>query len=135
MLELNEVIVDNSDSQFSNIGSWSNSGSSGYYGSNSIYSQKVGSQAKWEFNWLTAGEYDVYAWWTYASGRATNAPYAIYNGASLLGTRRVNQRDSALSGKWNLLGEYDFTSTGKVSLKVESSTASYNADAVRFVKI
>src|SRR3989344_1156070 len=134
VLELNEIIVDNSDSQFSYVGSCSTSGSSGYFGSNSIYSQTVGGQATWEFNWLTAGEYDVYAWWTYASGRAINAPYSIYNGESLLAIERVNQRDSALAGKWVLLGRYNLGTSAKVVLNVES-TESHNADAVKIVYV
>jgi len=131
---INEIIIDNINSGFSKIGYWPISGGTGYYGINSFYSKDIGNTASWTAN-LTPGKYAVYAWWGYYNSRPTNAPYSIYDNTNLLGTRRVNQRDSALSGKWNLLGEYDFTSTGKVSLKVESSTASYNADAVRFVKV
>ncbi len=129
-----ELIVDNKDSGFSGVGNWRLSGGTGFYGVDSLYSKTSGNKAIWTSS-LEPGRYEVFTWWTYWNSRAENAPYSIYNGddSNPLKTIRVNQRDSALGGKWNSLGEYDFSKSPKVVLTVESD-ASYNADAVRFVR-
>jgi len=41
---------------------------------------------------LAAGSYDVAATWTAFANRASNAPYRIYEGSTLLSTVRVDQR-------------------------------------------
>jgi len=129
------IIIDNNDEGFSKEGgAWQVSKAVGYYGVDSVFSRGPGNAAFWTAQ-LSPGLYRVYAWWTYLDSRSENVPYSIYNGDSLLGTVRVNQRNSNLAGNWNLLGEYSFDKTAKVVLKVENNDASYNADAVRFFKV
>ncbi|MBW2252391.1 MAG: hypothetical protein JRF60_17665, partial [Deltaproteobacteria bacterium] len=106
-----EFVVDNSHAGFNTSGSWNtSSGSNGYdpatSGANnpgySLYSNNNGNVAEWRPVLPSTGDYEVYAWWTTAGTRASNAPYRIYNGdGTLLDTVRVNQRQNA--GQWNLL--------------------------------
>ncbi len=127
------TVVDNSGSGFSMQGTWLISGGENPYGLDSVYSRTSGDSATWTAT-LNPGIYNVYAWWTYWDSRSQNAPYFIYNGNIQLGVVRVNQRDIALASKWNLFGNYSFDQTAKVVLNVESGD-SYNADAIRFVKV
>jgi hypothetical protein len=78
------------------------------------------------------GNYNVYAWWTAYSNRATNAPYTIYyNGGGQSETVRVNQQ--ANGGQWNLLGTYYLTTgTDNYVLISDDADGVVVADAVRF---
>lgn len=137
-----EVIIDNlapgqSSATFSTVGSWSNSGASGSYGTTSIYA-KTTTATNWEAVWTTpgpiSGTYDVYAWWTSGpTSRTTSAQYEVYNGNTLLSNLPLKNQQ-VNGGVWNLLGTYSFSSNGKVKLKVSNSGASYSADAIRFLK-
>lgn len=131
--KLPEIIIDNKDSGFSFTGNWQTSGGTPAYGQDSVYSNAPNTQASWIAN-IEPGEYEVYAWWTVWPSRASNAPYMIYSGSQLKETVRVNQNQSSLGGKWNLLGKWNFEGQAKITLMAES-TRTYNADAVRFVKI
>jgi hypothetical protein len=48
--------------------------------------------AAWQFDLATTGSYDVQVTWTAFSNRASDAPYRIYSGTTLLRTVRVDQR-------------------------------------------
>jgi parallel beta-helix repeat protein len=78
------------------------------------------------------GNYNVYAWWTAYSNRATNAPYTIYyNGGAQSETVRANQQ--ANGGQWNLLGTYYLTTgTDNYVLISDDADGVVVADAVRF---
>ncbi len=129
----NRTVIDNLDAGFSTVGTWSTSAGINPYGADSLFSRTSGDSATWTAT-LNPGIYQVYTWWTYWDSRSQNAPYFIYNGNTQLGVVRVNQRDIALASKWNLFGNYTFDQAAKVVLNVESND-SYNADAVRFVKV
>jgi hypothetical protein len=63
--------------------------------------------ATWRPNIPSADTFDVYAWWSSHSNRASNAPYRVYyDGGSQ--TIRVNQKYNG--GKWNYLGTFAFAS-------------------------
>ncbi|MDO8508132.1 MAG: glycosyl hydrolase family 28-related protein [Nanoarchaeota archaeon] len=129
----NRINIDNIDSSFSSQFNWQTSRALNPYGTNSLYSAIVGDTSTWNFA-ISPGIYQAYAWWTHLPSRAQDAPYSIYNGNSLIKTVRVNQNDSSLGGKWNILGEFTFDQPAKVMLTVEGK-GSYSADAVSFVKI
>ncbi len=127
------IILDNAATNtptFSKSGSWFLSSATGSYVTQSIYSKTAGSTATWTTP-LTAGKYDVYAWWTEWSSRPTAAPYTIIH-ATGVATVTKNQKEAGSGAKWNLLGTYDFTTTGKVVLTAKADGASYNADAIKF---
>ncbi len=88
------VIVDNGQAGYSETGSW-NSYAAGYDGS-LRYTASSGSStataaATWQVTGLTAGTYTVQATWNGYGNHATNAPYSIYDGNTLLTTVTVDQ--------------------------------------------
>lgn len=131
-----QVIVDNSSGGFSASSNWATSTNvSGYYGSNYRVraTAAVSDPATWTANLPQSGTYQVYAWWTAASDRATAAPYLVYHSG---GTATVNKNQQSAGGQWNLLGSYSFGS-GNREVKLSCwTTAGYYvvADAVRFYK-
>jgi len=141
-----ECIVDNLDNtlekKFERLsGTWATSHTlPGYYASDYTWERTAGGEtkrARWSCTTLPAGNYNVYAWWTASSSRATNVPYVMKNGATELGEVRVNQKVNG--GQWNLLGTYTFDAGGHVVEIHNGDTASTGdyvcGDAVRFVRV
>jgi hypothetical protein len=86
--------------------------------------------ATWTPDITQAGSYNVYAWWSAYKKRASNAPYTVnHTGGS--DTIRISQRIDG--GKWNLLGNFNFTvgTSGSVVLSDDGNGAVV-ADAVKF---
>ncbi len=92
--------------------------------------------AKWTFN-VTPGPYRVSASWFAHSNRASDAPYTILNGNTVLGTVRVNQKQAAndvndAGTNWEYLGgPYDITSNTLVVTLSDAANGYVIADAVR----
>ncbi len=127
-----EVIVDNLSSGVTSVGTWNPSSTTGFWGTNSVFSTTVGNTFTWPATLVPGTTYEVYAWWTAASNRYTAVPYQIRDGATLLGTVPVNQRLNG--GQWNLLGTYVFTNAG-ASITVVQAGGITIADAVRLVPV
>jgi len=70
---------------------------------------------------LTVATYDVYAWWTAHSNRATNAHFTIVHANGTSVRDDINQQENG--GQWVLLGQYDFNagSSGYVELSNDGS--------------
>lgn len=130
-----EVIVDNP------AGSWSANwvlatSSTDKYGADYRYrmTAAISDPFTWTPNLPTAGNWEVYAWWSQGSNRSQTAPYIVYyNGGNI--TRPQNQQ--ANGGKWNSLGTYSFAAGtgGCVKLSCWTTTGFVViADAVKFVK-
>jgi hypothetical protein len=129
-----EIIIDNGDPETSFTGTWSTSSATDFYGTDSLYSDATTETYRWTPNIGTAGNYEVYAWWTYHTNRVTNVPYEIsYNGGT--DTVIVNQNDQSLSGQWNLLGTYNFVGGSSGYVEVSGENGQACADAVRFVRV
>ncbi|MCX7919923.1 MAG: glycosyl hydrolase [bacterium] len=130
------LILDNNSPGFTTTGGgwWLSSSQGDRYGAN-YYCHNPGSgtaKAIWRPTIPNPGFYDVYAWWSIHSNRATNAPYTInYFGG--ITTIRVNQEVNG--GQWNLLGKFYFSAgtTGTVTLSDDANDIVI-ADAVRFMK-
>jgi hypothetical protein len=126
------MIVDNSDADFAVEGWWGSSTTvSHYYESNYRYtSSGDGSKtATWHFD-VTAGSYDIFAWWTAGTNRPPDAPYRIYNNGAELGTHRLDQKKDG--GQFNLLGTYALEAgTLEVVLGNDVTTGYVIADAVK----
>jgi hypothetical protein len=89
------VIVDNNQPGFETVGDgWTSiAGLGGYGNCVTFVAEGDGSKsASWRVEGLASGEYEVRASWTPYSNRATNAPFRIYDGPTLLATVRVNQQ-------------------------------------------
>lgn len=133
-----EVIVDNSDSTgVTIIGAWvASTFAPGYYGANYINdnnTSKGSMSVRFTPALPTTGSYEVFAWWTASSNRATNVPIDITT-ASGTSTVVVNQQ---LNGsQWVSLGTYTFSSgtTGNVLIRNGGTNGFVMADAVRFLK-
>jgi arylsulfatase A-like enzyme len=133
-----QIVIDNTDPQAQAIsgGWWSQSGGSGYEGTDFATS---GNNTTNEFRWTpdlagAAGEYDVYVkyasdWWNLG----IDVPYTVVhnNGNDLT---RVDQTQNG--GQWVLLGRYTLSQGSYVSIGSDISDGRRpSADAVRFVKI
>ncbi len=124
------VIVDNEDAVF--VGSWSQGPSTWCYGMTEQYTVAgTGSKtATYTPDLPQAGNYDVYAWWTWGGNRASNAPYTInYSGGSDIVL--VNQEQGG--GGWTYLGTYYFDAGTGGSVVLSDDADEYViADAVKW---
>lgn len=91
--------------------------------------------ATWNFTGLPAGTYRVYA--TYPANRsyASNAPFHVYNGSQLVGSRTVNQEvppTTVIDGsRYLLLGSYAITGNQLVVRLTNAANQYVVADAIR----
>jgi len=127
-----DIIVD--DTEASYVGTWDvSTTTAGYYGSGYRY-HTAGSgtnRATWSFIINEAASYEVFARWTSASNRATDAPYTV-NHAD--GSTTVDKNQEVNNGQWISLGEYDFD-IGAYSVRLsDSANGVVIADAVMLVK-
>ncbi|MFH2057812.1 MAG: PilC/PilY family type IV pilus protein [Pseudomonadota bacterium] len=135
-VESNSIVIDNKNSGFTKSGTWNESSAQNYgqeYNSSSLYSYT--GTAKWT-PYLTAGTYNVYAWWGYAGSRTTTAQYTIsHNSGTATVTKNHNVQTDAF--QWQLLGTYTFDagSSGYVTVQnTGSSSLCASADAIKFEK-
>lgn len=130
-----EVIVDNP------AGTWSanwilGTMSPDKYGADYRYrsTAAVSDPFTWRPNLPTAGNWEVYAWWSVGGNRSTTAPYIVYyNGGNL----SVPKNQQINGGMWNSLGTYNFLAGTSGNVKLSCwTTAGFVviADAVKFVK-
>lgn len=130
------VIVDNASAGFSASSNWwASTSTAGYYGTNyhARATASVSDAATWTASIPSAGNYQVYAWWTAGTNRAASAPYIVYyNG----GSATVNKNQQSSGGQWNLLGTYNFAAgSNQVKLSCWTTVGYYViADAVKFYK-
>jgi hypothetical protein len=121
------IIVDNGDSGTKASGTWKVSGGSGFYGSNSVYSQTASNT--YSFETATSGVQEVYLWWSSHSTRCTAVPVEIYDGTTYIDTINVNQQKNG--SQWNALGTFSFSGTAKVVI-ISNGSCTTSADAVNF---
>jgi hypothetical protein len=132
------VSVDNDDPGYSVTGTWTTVAGRG--GVNNDYQYAAPGDgtttATWQLAVPTPGTYDVQVTWTPYSNRATNAPYQIYDGNTLLQTVNVNQQN-APSGPtvngvtYQSLGAYPISS-GTLRVVLGNGANNYVvADSVR----
>ena len=113
------------------------------YGSDYRYSAAgTGSNtARWQLTGLAAGTYDVAVDWIGVESMASNAPYQIYDGATLLGTVIINQQAAPTGTPVNgavfqSLGVFPINSgTLKVVLSNNTNNSYVIADALRVVPV
>jgi hypothetical protein len=137
-----QVILDNGQPGYAETGSgWTDWGA-GYNGSLRFHAPGGGADtASWQATGLPAGYYTIQATWNASSNHASNAPYAIYDGNTLVRTVTVDQRP-APSGATTLGGVVfqDLASvqitTGTIRIVLSDNVDGYVvADAVRIVPI
>ncbi len=97
--------------------------------------------ASWNFTNLAAGWYEVWITWIADPNRATNAPFIVSNGASVVGTQLVNQTASptgyyAQGFPWSTLGIFQVTTSNEQTKTDGSLTVflgNHGVDATHFV--
>jgi hypothetical protein len=140
---LKTAIVDNLSS--SNIvieGNWSVSDGKNPYGENSFYTTKA--TDSFTFQSPFAGNIKISLHWTYSYNRCLYVPVKIYDGATLIDTVYINQREKNNSSQWYLLGEYTFGNKPNVVITAKDEPEvlegnykyiSISADAVKFKQL
>ena len=123
------IIIDNNDAETFSTGDWPLSSGANYYGTQSRYSKTV----RGTYNYTTAlnGEYGLSLWWTEWPSRCTDVQVMIYDNDTPIDTVVIDQQ--ANGGKWNFLGNYSFSGTGRLTI-VSQGSCSTNADAVMFTE-
>jgi RHS repeat-associated protein len=126
------TISDDADASVTRIGAWTYSTvTGGYWGQGYHYPARGDAAARNEWP-APAGYQAVYARWTSASNRATDAPYTITH-AGGPAVRRVNQEIGG--GQWNLLGIYAFDPAAGHKVVLSGDANGYVvADAIRYVQ-
>ena len=123
------IILDNGGLGTSSFGSWRKSSAGGFYGANSVYSNKHGNT--YTFEAACSGAQEVYLWYAASGNRCPNVPIEIYDGNTHLDTLTVNQQQDG--GQWNLLGTYTFSGTARIiTISNGVSDCVTSADAVYF---
>jgi len=124
-----ETIVDNGMAP----AGWSSTTSNKDYGMDYLYSDGgSGSTVRWTPA-LTAGTYDIYAWYVRNPKYSNSVAYSIsHNG--LTDTANVDQTSGG--GDWQLLaGNIAFDGSGTEYVEVSDATGKTAADAVRLVNV
>ncbi|MBN1670496.1 MAG: hypothetical protein JXR37_05665 [Kiritimatiellae bacterium] len=132
---VSDLIVDNTAEGAARAGAWAASTYwAGYYGADYLYAgNQAGAWFEWPAAGLTAGVYEVYAWWTACSGRPRDVTYTIVHAGGTAAVANVDQEVNG--GQWNLLGTFPFDGAGSVRvLSSANTTEGTCADAVRFRK-
>ncbi len=124
--------LDNTDPNCTVVpsGGWTTTTSGSPFGSNAMTkSAGTGSgYTRWAVKLREPGTYKVYARWTSAPDRATNATYQIIY-ADGTATVTVNQQTGG--GTWNALGTWNFSATAEVFLS-DAANGTVCADALWF---
>jgi len=137
------VIVDNGTAGYSETGAWTTENVTAYNGSERYAAAGGTGQntATWQATGLPAGLYQVQATWHAYGNQSSNAPYAIYDGATLLQTVAVNQTltpsGSSFGGvPFQTLARVNITTgTLKVTVGNTGNGTYVVADAVRFAPL
>ena len=124
-----DIIIDNGGSGTSYTGTWTVSGGSQPYGTDSLWSRN-GDTYTWQFSSQPAGTYEVLLWWTAYSSRSSNAAVDINYWD---GTTRVYVNQQQSGENWNSVGTFYFGGSGSVMVTASNgSDVSTCADAVWF---
>jgi len=133
-------IVDEGGVNYSTVGNWGYCPYIGYGGDIQFSRAGTGADvAAWTFN-VIPGQYQVAGTWSGEPNRATDSPFAILDGSTVVGTVRVNQEwapnDFTDQGAdWEVLGNYNITgSTLKVQLS-DDANEYVIADAIRIRRL
>ncbi|MCR9296202.1 MAG: S8 family serine peptidase [bacterium] len=136
----NVLRIDNGDTGFATSGSWINYLYAGYQSDFHYSSKGTGNdQASWTFQ-VAPGEYQLAATWTTNPNRATNSPFTILDGGSVLSSVAINQElppndFSADGASWERLGTVLVTGDSVTVLLTDDANDYVIADAVRLERL
>jgi hypothetical protein len=130
-------IIDDSNTGYSNTGTWTLWTNSGYLGELEEATGRTGADVStWTFNNLAQGQYRVSITWAAWSDRATNAPYTVLDGSTVLGTFPINQQAAPsgftdAGGTWQDLGSFQVRNGKLVVQLSDLANGNVIADGVR----
>lgn len=138
-----QVVVDAdlNDPGYSETGSWSPSGSTGFFDEPSRFaSVEAANTATFTPNLPESGEYRVEAWWIAGGNRSNGAVFVIDH---LLGTDNETVSMETNGSQWNSLGDFEFVAGQNGSVILDGGLSNTEndpltviiADAVRFTKV
>lgn len=129
--------LDNIDSGIVKSGTWAVSNLGGYWSNTpSIYANSGSGEStvKWKMYLPQEAAYDVYAWWTAASNRASDAPYIVKH---KFGIDTVRLDQSLNGSTWNRIGTYTFTGSTEEGVTISNAVTTAGkviiADALRII--
>lgn len=128
-------VIDDGDAGNAFAGNWKQPMGKGY-GRDIHYAAKGKGYmySAWSFDNLASGQYRVYATWPAGNKNASNAPFGIWDNASLQALAKVNQRvvpgAPTPGGRWKLLGTVAVNSGRLVVTLTNAANGFVVADAV-----
>lgn len=134
----NEIVIDNlsagaKDKTRSFTGTWCTSVATNKFGANSLYSCGTGADTyRWTPTITTAGNYDVYVWWSTHPNRSTSIPISVTHSGGTT-SKTFNQKMGG--GQWVLHGRYGFAAGISGFVQISDVNGQACADAVRLVKV
>jgi len=131
-----ELILDNGDAGTSFTEKWKPWNSRGNednpYGKNALYTYSARATYTYNFKLPSAGEYQVFAWWTASSVHSDSVPYDITH---LSGTSTVTVNQQENGGQWNRLGAtWNFDKTATITIRPKG-VGTVIADAIMLVPV
>jgi len=125
------VIVDNTSSEFTVVGTWATGTSStDKYGADYRYHSTGPSSEPASWNFTGSGSHTVYCWYPAGSNRSATAPYIVHHSGTTT-TVDVNQQTGG--GVWKSLGTFTFAAGDDVQLSVWTTTGfNVMADAIKW---
>ena len=123
-------VIDNRDARVTSTGTWAASGSTGFWGADSVWSRD-GATFTWLFQPAETGSYTVSMWWTQWPSRSAAVPVDVQHAA---GSARVVVNQQQNGGQWNSIGQYTFAAgtTYRITVTAQPGPSSTCADAVKF---
>lgn len=134
------MIVDNTDSGFSVVGSWLiySGPLYPYYGTSFRYDEAGSGSERATFtpDLPQAGDYEVFIWWGTSPDGATDGPYTVNHLGGATTVRVDMQGPVGGGGEWLSLGVYEFSAGTDGSVMLSDDANGYVvADAVRFTEV
>ncbi|MFN7138329.1 MAG: fibronectin type III domain-containing protein, partial [Limisphaerales bacterium] len=132
-----DLIVDNTEATV--VGSWSSATSAtDKFGADYRFKGRGTGAAYLQFtpDFAVSGNYQVFAWHSAGSNRATNVPVVV---TSLAGTQTYFVNQQVNGGRWNYIGTFYFQAGAGGNVKVTDGFADATAgrvvmaDAIRFI--
>src|SRR5262249_50293424 len=129
--------LDDGDPGFVTVGEWTTVTGQGFQGDVRVSNPGQGDGAVWAFTGLVPGTYRVAAPWAPGAGRATDAPYLVFRGGTVVSAVRVNQQQAPgdfidAGVGWQYLGGPVNVTGGTLSvLLADLADGPVVADAVR----
>jgi hypothetical protein len=134
-----DVLYFDTDSRYySEEGLWKNTNHANYYGSTPSRLASAGRQynkARYIFEDIPDGKYQVAVWWTVDEGTNTDKASYILHHTMASDTIVMDQSSLSTSGKWNVLGDFMLAPGTYLELIGRGNEGKIVSDAVRLVAL